>query len=40
VVEIVPGGTQPVARWEGVVRAWERRLSVVMYDPSAGFLVE
>jgi hypothetical protein len=40
VVEIVPGSTQPVARWEGIVRATERRLSVVMYDPSAGFLVE
>jgi ferredoxin len=40
VVEIVPGRAQLVARWEGTVRAAERRLSVVTYDPTAGFVIE
>ena len=40
VVEIVPGGAEPIARWEGPLRSIERRLSVVMYDPNLGFVVE
>ena len=40
VIEIAPGGTAPVARWQGTLRAVERRLNVVMYDPNAGFTVE
>jgi hypothetical protein len=40
VVEIVPGGAEPVARWEGPLRSIERRLTVVMYDPNLGFVVE
>jgi hypothetical protein len=39
-VEVVPGGTDPIARWEGSLRATERRLSVVLYDPTSGFTVE
>jgi hypothetical protein len=40
IVEIVPGGTLPAVRWEGTVRATDRRLSVVTYDPTSGFVVE
>jgi hypothetical protein len=40
VIEIVPGGVEPIARWEGALRSVERRLSVVMYDPNLGFIVD
>lgn len=40
IVEIVPGGKLPVVRWEGTVRATDRRLSVVTYDPTTSFVVE
>ena len=37
VIEIVRGGAEPVARWSGSLRAMQRRLNVVMYDPNMGF---
>jgi hypothetical protein len=40
VVEIVPGGTERVARWEGTLQGVERRLNVIMFDPSTGFVIE
>jgi ferredoxin len=39
-IEIATGGTKPRVRWEGTLRAVERRLNVVTYDPTAGFVVE
>jgi ferredoxin len=40
VIEIVTGGEKPPARWQGSIRARDRRLNVVTYDPTAGFVVE
>ena len=39
-VEIVSGAGVAPVRWDGMIRAAERRLSVVTYDPTAGFIVE
>ena len=39
-VEIVSGVGIPPVRWDGMIRSAERRLSVVTYDPTAGFIVE
>lgn len=40
VVIEIDAGTPSVARWEGTLRATERRLNVITYDPAAGFVVE
>jgi hypothetical protein len=39
-VEVVSGGSDPVARWEGTLRAIDRRLNVILYDPTTGFVIE
>ena len=39
-IEILTGGANATARWHGTIRARERRLNVVTYDATAGFVVE
>ncbi len=40
VVEILTGGDAVPQRWEGTMRARERRLNVVSFEPASGFVVE
>jgi ferredoxin len=40
VVEILRGGDAAPERWEGTMQARERRLSVIVFEPASGFVVD
>ncbi|HWL17207.1 MAG TPA: cytochrome b N-terminal domain-containing protein [Opitutus sp.] len=39
-VELLPGPTAPALRWDGVIEGRDRRITVLTYEPGAGFRLE